>query len=168
DVGELDYRVLDLVDLGDFIGVEGRVMRTRKGELSVQARGLTFLGKALLPLPEKWHGLADVEVRYRQRYVDLVANPEVRRTFAARSALIAAAVERVVAGGEVSYKGRPIRLRPPFARVTMKRAVARAAAEQGIRLDPADLDRPEALEAWTESKALSGRRNPKGVLLGKE
>src|SRR5439155_4470131 len=90
DVGELDYRVLDLVDLGDFIGVEGRVMRTRKGELSVQARGLTFLGKALLPLPEKWHGLADVEVRYRQRYVDLVANPEVRRTFTARSAMIAA------------------------------------------------------------------------------
>jgi lysyl-tRNA synthetase class 2 len=275
DVGELDYRVFDLVDLGDFIGVEGRVMRTRKGELSVQARGLTFLGKALLPLPEKWHGLADVEVRYRQRYVDLVANPEVRRTFTARSAmigairrfldergyvevetpmmqpiaggamarpfvthhnaldmdlylriapelylkrlvvgglekvyeinrnfrnegidshhnpeftmlefytawadaadvmavteaLIAAAVERVAPTGEVSYKGRPIGLRPPFARVTMKEAVARAAAEQGIRLDRADLDGAEALEAWTESKVLSGRRNPKGVLLGKE
>ena len=63
-------------------------MRTRKGELSVQARELTFLSKALLPPPEKWHGLADVEIRYRQRYVDLMANPEVRRTFVARSAMV--------------------------------------------------------------------------------
>jgi lysyl-tRNA synthetase, class II len=87
-VGEAAYRLFDLVDLGDFLGVAGRVMRTRKGELSVEARELTFLGKALLPPPEKWHGLADVEVRYRQRYVDLMANPEVRRTFLARSAMI--------------------------------------------------------------------------------
>jgi lysyl-tRNA synthetase class 2 len=88
-VGPEAYRVFDLVDLGDFLGVAGRVMRTRKGELSVEARGLTFLGKALLPPPEKWHGLSDVEARYRQRYVDLMANPEVRRTFVARSAMIA-------------------------------------------------------------------------------
>jgi lysyl-tRNA synthetase class 2 len=90
EVGETAYRVLDLVDLGDFVGVTGRVMRTRKGELSVQAREITFLGKALLPPPEKWHGLADVEVRYRQRYLDLLANPEVRRTFLRRSAMVAA------------------------------------------------------------------------------
>jgi lysyl-tRNA synthetase class 2 len=64
-------------------------MRTRKGELSVQARELRFLSKALLPPPEKWHGLADVEARYRQRYLDLMANPEVRRTFVSRSAMIA-------------------------------------------------------------------------------
>jgi lysyl-tRNA synthetase class 2 len=88
-VGEQAYRLFDLVDLGDFLGVAGRVMRTRKGELSVEARELTFLGKALLPPPEKWHGLTDVEVRYRQRYVDLIANPEVRRTFLARSRMIA-------------------------------------------------------------------------------
>ena len=74
------------MDLGDFVGVAGTVMRTRKGELSVQARELTFLGKALLPPPEKWHGLSDVEIRYRQRYVDLIANEDVRRTFVARSA----------------------------------------------------------------------------------
>jgi lysyl-tRNA synthetase, class II len=90
DVGDAAYRMLDLVDLGDYIGVAGRVMRTRKGELSVQARELTFLSKALLPPPEKWHGLADVEARYRQRYVDLMANPEVRRTFVARSAMVSA------------------------------------------------------------------------------
>jgi lysyl-tRNA synthetase class 2 len=90
EVGETGYGVLDLVDLGDFVGVAGRVMRTRKGELSVQAREVVFLSKALLPPPEKWHGLADVEVRYRQRYLDLLANPEVRRTFLVRSAMVAA------------------------------------------------------------------------------
>jgi lysyl-tRNA synthetase class 2 len=89
DVGEQAYKVLELVDLGDFIGVAGTVMRTRKGELSVQAKELTFLAKALLPPPEKWHGLADVEARYRQRYLDLMANPEVRRRFVARSAMVA-------------------------------------------------------------------------------
>ena len=89
-VGEPAYRLLDLVDLGDFIGVSGSVMRTRKGELSVQARELTLLSKALLPPPEKWHGLTDVEARYRQRYLDLMASPEVRRVFLVRSAMIAA------------------------------------------------------------------------------
>ena len=90
DLGEKAYSLFDeLVDLGDYVGVAGRVMRTRKGELSVQAKELTFLSKALLPPPEKWHGLADVEARYRQRYLDLMANPEVRRTFVARSAMIA-------------------------------------------------------------------------------
>jgi lysyl-tRNA synthetase, class II len=89
EVGEAGYQVFDLLDLGDFVGVEGTVMRTRKGELSVQAKTLTFLGKALLPLPEKWHGIADVEIRYRQRYLDLVANPDVRRVFVTRSAVVA-------------------------------------------------------------------------------
>jgi hypothetical protein len=84
ELGDEAYTMFeDLVDLGDFVGVAGRVMRTRKGELSVQAKELTFLSKALLPPPEKWHGLADVEARYRQRYLDLMANPEVRRTFVA-------------------------------------------------------------------------------------
>jgi lysyl-tRNA synthetase class 2 len=90
EVGEAGYRVFDLVDLGDFIGVAGRVMRTRKGELSVQARQIDFLSKALLPPPEKWHGLADTEARYRRRYLDLLANPEVRRAFVLRSAMVAA------------------------------------------------------------------------------
>jgi len=89
ELGEQAYRVLDLVDLGDFVGVAGRVMRTRKGELSVQATELRFLSKALLPPPEKWHGLQDVEARYRQRYLDLMSNEEVRRTFVARSAMVA-------------------------------------------------------------------------------
>ena len=87
-VGEAGYKLLDLVDLGDFVGVSGTVMRTRKGELSVEAGEITFLSKALLPPPEKWHGLADTEIRYRQRYADLIANPQVRRTFLARSAMV--------------------------------------------------------------------------------
>ena len=89
EVGAEAYRLLDLVDLGDFVGVAGRVMRTRKGELTVQARELRFLSKALLPPPEKWHGLSDVEVRYRRRYLDLIANPEVRQAFLLRSRMVA-------------------------------------------------------------------------------
>jgi lysyl-tRNA synthetase class 2 len=89
EVGGEAYRVFELLDLGDFVGVAGRVMRTRKGELTVQAREVVVLSKALLPPPEKWHGLADVEVRYRQRYLDLMANPEVRTTFLRRSAMVA-------------------------------------------------------------------------------
>lgn len=88
EVGEEAYGLLDLVDRGDYIGVAGQVMRTRKGELSVQAREIAFLSKALLPPPEKWHGLSDVEARYRQRYVDLMMSPDVRRTFVARSAMV--------------------------------------------------------------------------------
>ncbi len=90
DVGEGAYDLfLHLLDRGDFIGVAGTVMRTRKGELSVQARELTLLSKALLPPPEKWHGLTDVEMRYRQRYLDLLSNREVRETFVARSRVVA-------------------------------------------------------------------------------
>ncbi len=89
-VGEAAYRVFELVDMGDFVGVTGKVMRTRKGELSVEVRDLRILSKALLPPPEKWHGLTDVEARYRQRYLDLLANPEVRRVFVVRSAMVTA------------------------------------------------------------------------------
>jgi lysyl-tRNA synthetase class 2 len=88
EVGARGYQIFELADLGDFVGAEGTVMRTRKGELSVQVRELTFLSKALLPPPEKWHGLADVEARYRQRYLDLLANPEVRKTFVERSGIV--------------------------------------------------------------------------------
>jgi lysyl-tRNA synthetase class 2 len=80
--------LLEHLDLGDIVGAEGTLMRTRMGELSLMTDELTLLSKALRPLPEKWHGLTDVEARYRQRYLDLVANPEVRRTFETRAAII--------------------------------------------------------------------------------
>src|SRR6266545_3772968 len=273
DVGEEGYRLLELVDRGDFLGVAGKVMRTRKGELSVQARELTFLSKALLPPPEKWHGLADVEARYRQRYLDLMVNPDVRRTFVARSQVVAEIrrfmdghgyvevetpmmqpiaggavarpfvthhnalgidlylriapelyLKRLVVGGmekvyeinrnfrnegvssmhnpeftmlefytaytdyrglmdfsedllshlaqtllgrtELTYQGEAVSLAPPFARLTMKAAVLRAGAEEGLGLEAGVLDDPESLHAWATSDALRGRRNAKGALLG--
>jgi lysyl-tRNA synthetase class 2 len=75
-------------DAGDFVGVEGIVMRTKRGELSVNADGIAILSKAILPMPEKWHGLQDIEERYRKRYVDLFMNPDVRKTFEARTKII--------------------------------------------------------------------------------
>jgi lysyl-tRNA synthetase class 2 len=88
DVGEKGFELWKLLDLGDHIGVAGYLFRTRTGELTVHVQELTFLSKDLLPLPEKWHGLTDVETRYRQRYVDLIMNPEVRETFVKRSRVV--------------------------------------------------------------------------------
>ncbi len=82
------FEIYQNLDLGDFIGVGGKMFHTRTGELTVKVEELTFLAKALMPLPEKWHGLADVETRYRQRYLDLVSNPQVREVFLTRSRLI--------------------------------------------------------------------------------
>jgi lysyl-tRNA synthetase, class II len=82
------FAIYERLDLGDFIGVEGTLFRTKTGELTLKVESLTFLAKALKPLPEKWHGLADVEIRYRQRYLDLVSNPESRAVFVARSRLV--------------------------------------------------------------------------------
>jgi lysyl-tRNA synthetase, class II len=87
-VGEKGFELYKLLDLGDHIGVSGYLFRTRTGELSVHVEEITFLSKDLLPLPEKWHGLTDVELRYRQRYVDLVMNPEVRDVFLKRTKMI--------------------------------------------------------------------------------
>jgi lysyl-tRNA synthetase, class II len=87
-VGQEKYEILELVDIGDFIGVSGEVFRTQKGEVTVKVTDYTYLAKALRPLPEKWHGLKDVELRYRQRYVDLIVNEEVRNTFIRRSRII--------------------------------------------------------------------------------
>jgi lysyl-tRNA synthetase class 2 len=86
--GEKGFELFKLLDVGDHIGVGGYLFRTRTGELTVHVEEITFLAKDLLPLPEKWHGLTDVELRYRQRYVDLVVNPEVREVFLKRSKLV--------------------------------------------------------------------------------
>jgi len=87
-VGEDAFALFKQMDIGDFLGVRGRPFRTKTGELTLQARGVRLLGKALRPLPEKWHGLTDVEARYRQRYLDTIANPEVRDTFRKRARII--------------------------------------------------------------------------------
>ncbi|WP_199624100.1 lysine--tRNA ligase [Paenibacillus alkalitolerans] len=82
------YKAFDMLDLGDIVGVRGTLFKTKTGELSVRAKELEVLTKSLYPLPEKFHGLKDVELRYRQRYVDLIMNPEVRQTFITRSKII--------------------------------------------------------------------------------
>ncbi|HEY6211024.1 MAG TPA: OB-fold nucleic acid binding domain-containing protein, partial [Vicinamibacterales bacterium] len=81
---ELDFAIYKLLDFGDWVGVEGRLFRTKTNEFTIWASRVHFLAKCLLPLPEKWHGLTDVETRYRQRYLDLIVNPDSRRVFEAR------------------------------------------------------------------------------------
>ena len=90
DVGEEAFADFKTWDLGDIVGVQGTVFRTRRGEITVRAAHLTLLSKSLLPLPEKWHGLRDTELRYRQRYLDLIMNPDTRDTFLRRSRIISA------------------------------------------------------------------------------
>ena len=89
-LGEEAYDLFGKFDIGDIIGVEGRVSKTKTGELTLFANKATLLSKSLLPLPEKWHGLKDVELRYRQRYLDLIVNPDVKEVFIHRSKIISA------------------------------------------------------------------------------
>ena len=95
----LDFQVFKLLDFGDWVGVEGRLFRTKTNELTVWASRIHFLSKCLLPLPEKWHGLTDVEIRYRQRYLDLIVNPDARSTFETRSRVVAAIRAFMIARG---------------------------------------------------------------------
>lgn len=90
DVGEQAHEIFKKADIGDIVGVEGTVFKTQKGETSIHLTKLQHLSKALRPLPDKWHGLKDVELRYRQRYVDLIVNPEVQETFINRTKIIKA------------------------------------------------------------------------------
>jgi lysyl-tRNA synthetase class 2 len=87
---ERDFAVFKLLDFGDYIGTEGKLFRTKTNELTIHASRLEFLVKCFEPLPEKWHGLSDVEIRYRQRYLDLIVNPDSRRIFEVRSRVLAA------------------------------------------------------------------------------
>lgn len=88
DIGAEEFKEFKKWDIGDIVGVEGFVFRTRKGEISIHAHKITLLSKSLLPLPEKWHGLKDQDMRYRQRYVDLIVNPNVKDTFIKRSQIL--------------------------------------------------------------------------------
>lgn len=92
-LGEEEYKELSFLDLGDIIGVVGHVFRTKAGEISIRASKITLLTKSLQILPEKWHGLKDTDIRYRQRYTDLIVNPEVKETFILRSKIIKAVRE---------------------------------------------------------------------------
>src|SRR3989475_4006158 len=87
-LGDQDYALFESLDVGDIVGTWGHLFRTRTKELTLEAQGIRLLAKCLRPLPEKWHGLADVEARYRQRYIDLMVNPDVREVFEKRSRII--------------------------------------------------------------------------------
>jgi lysyl-tRNA synthetase, class II len=103
-VGESDYALFKMVDIGDIIGVEGYLFRTRTGELSIHAEKIEFLSKTLLSMPEKWHGLEDVETRFRQRYLDLIANPESRKVFVTRAKLIGSLRRQLEARGFIEVE----------------------------------------------------------------
>jgi len=96
---ERDFQIFKLLDFGDWVGVSGHLFRTRTQEFTIHASSLAFLAKCLLPLPEKWHGLQDVEIRYRQRYLDLIVNPESRRVFEVRSRVVTAIREFLISRG---------------------------------------------------------------------
>ncbi|MCX7749421.1 MAG: lysine--tRNA ligase [Clostridia bacterium] len=90
EIGAETYEEFKKFDIGDMVGVKGEVFKTHKGEISIKAKTVVLLAKSLQPLPEKWHGLKDMDLRYRQRYVDLIVNPDVRKTFITRSKIIKA------------------------------------------------------------------------------
>jgi len=99
-----DFRLFQMLDIGDVIGAEGYLFRTRTGELTVHVERLQFLAKTLLSMPEKWHGLEDVEMRYRQRYLDLIANPESRKVFVTRAKIIASLRRQLEARGFIEVE----------------------------------------------------------------
>jgi lysyl-tRNA synthetase, class II len=100
----IDFQTFKLLDFGDWVGVTGRLFRTKTNELTIWASRLQFLAKCLVPLPEKWHGLTDVETRYRQRYLDLIVNPDSRRVFETRSRVVAALRAFMTARGYVEVE----------------------------------------------------------------
>lgn len=103
-LGEEQYGLLEKVDLGDILGIRGKIFRTRRGEISVEVHNMKFLSKSLRPLPSQWYGLKDVDLRYRQRYVDLIVNPEVRRVFETRSRIIQCIREFLVERGFIEVE----------------------------------------------------------------
>ncbi|NNF05677.1 MAG: lysine--tRNA ligase [Candidatus Eisenbacteria bacterium] len=106
-LGEKNYELVKRLDLGDLIGVTGTLFETRTGEKTIQAKSITFLAKSLRPLPEKWHGLKDVEIRYRQRYLDLIVNEDTRKVFRARAAIVSA-IRRFLDGRDFLEVDTPI------------------------------------------------------------
>ena len=103
-VSERDFQLYQQMDIGDIVGVEGYLFRTRTGELSVHVEKIEHLAKTLLSMPEKWHGLEDVETRYRQRYLDLIANPEVRKVFVTRARIIGSLRRQLEARGFIEVE----------------------------------------------------------------
>jgi lysyl-tRNA synthetase class 2 len=103
-VSEADYAVWQSLDMGDFLGADGYLFRTKTGELSIHVERLEFLSKTLLPMPEKWHGLEDVEIRYRQRYLDLISNVDSRKVFVTRAKIVSSLRRQLDAKGFIEVE----------------------------------------------------------------
>ncbi len=174
-VGERDFELYKLLDLGDLIGVEGYLFRTRTGELTIHAEHLQFLAKAMLPLPEKWHGLTDVEIRYRQRYLDLMVNEEVRTVFERRGKLVRAVRDFLEAEGYLEVETPMMQ---PLAGGAMARPFIthhnaldidlylRIAPELYLkRLIVGGLDRVYEINRNFRNEGISTRHNPEFTML---
>jgi lysyl-tRNA synthetase class 2 len=138
EIGDAAFELFELLDLGDLVGVEGTMMRTRTGELTVQVAALSLLAKSLRPLPDKWHGLQDIELRSRQRYLDLLMDPEVRAHFARRTRIVQNMRETLVGEGFLEVD-TPI-LQPLYGGATARpfKTVFHAVGEETVDLRIAD------------------------------
>ncbi|HKC55891.1 MAG TPA: lysine--tRNA ligase [Vicinamibacterales bacterium] len=174
-LSERDFRIFKLLDFGDWVGVEGRLFRTRTNELTIWASTLEFLSKCLLPLPEKWHGLQDVEIRYRQRYLDLIVNPESRQVFEVRSRVITALREFLIGRGFLEVETpmmQPIAggaLARPFAthhNALDMRLFMRIAPELYLkRLTVGGIERVFEINRNFRNEGISTQHNPEFTML---
>jgi lysyl-tRNA synthetase class 2 len=174
-VGDELHRAFDDLDRGDWIGAEGTIMTTRKGELSVKVDQFELLAKALRPLPEKWHGLSDVDTRFRQRYVDLIVNEEARKAFEIRHAVVLSIRRTLSDRGFIEVEGPILQLEPggaharPFA--THHNALdqdmyLRIALELHLkRLIVGGLERVFEIGRVFRNEGLSTRHNPEFTML---
>jgi len=174
-VGEKAFQLFKMLDIGDVVGVEGYLFRTRTGELSVHVESLEFLSKTLLSMPEKWHGLEDIEIRYRQRYLDLIANPEVRKVFVTRARIISSLRRQLEARGFIEVE-TPM-MQPIYGGATARPFVThhntldmdlylRIAPELYLkRLIVGGLDRVYEINRNFRNEGLSTHHNPEFTML---
>jgi lysyl-tRNA synthetase, class II len=174
-VPESEYQLYEILDLGDIVGVDGYLFRTRTGELSVHVEKLTFLSKSLHSLPEKWHGLEDVEIRYRQRYLDLIANPESQKVFITRARIIGSLRRQLEARGFVEVE-TPM-MQPVYGGATARPFIThhntldmdlylRIAPELYLkRLIVGGLDRVYEINRNFRNEGISTQHNPEFTML---
>lgn len=174
-LGDDAYAILKDIGVGDFVGVEGEIFVTKTGEATIEVSAVTILSKSLRPLPEKWHGLVDVETRYRQRYLDLISNEDVRRTFALRSRIVSSTRRFLEAEGYIEVETPVLQskaggaLARPF--VTHHNALdedlyLRIALELSLKkLIVGGIDRVYELSRVFRNEGVSVRHNPEFTLM---